>query len=318
MEKRSAAQKASRRAPIRSGRPPKELAGEVEKRILNAARRVFLERGFDGASIEEIAETARSGKPTIYARFANKEALFADVVMRTILSRIEQLKADVPGSDTVEERLVNLAVAILQWILVTDHVGLMRLAVAEARRFPDLASSVGRMARERGTTVIAQLLSEVAKSDELRSLPAFTPEQLATIARFFLELIVLPLMIRALLGENLEMLHAEIGPHAARSVSFFLAGSRHAGIHWPQKRYVIWLASARRKACPRYECPARILQGQVTGSNLMERGAIHGPSQVGSIKQNKPRGKSNHAERKGRRRHRGCRRRWRHHGCGAR
>ena len=59
-----------------SGRPPKELAGQAEERLLDAAREVFLERGFEGASIDEIAEAARSGKPTIYARFPNKPALF--------------------------------------------------------------------------------------------------------------------------------------------------------------------------------------------------------------------------------------------------
>jgi AcrR family transcriptional regulator len=49
----------------RIGRPPTELAGEVEARILEAAAQVFLERGFSAASIGEIAEAARAGKPTI-------------------------------------------------------------------------------------------------------------------------------------------------------------------------------------------------------------------------------------------------------------
>ena len=61
----------SRRA-VRTGRPPRERAGEVEARILDAARRVFLERGLAGASVDEIASLARAGKPTIYARFPGK------------------------------------------------------------------------------------------------------------------------------------------------------------------------------------------------------------------------------------------------------
>jgi AcrR family transcriptional regulator len=60
---------------VRFGRPPKELAGEVDERVLDAARKIFLERGFEGASIDEIAEAARSGKQTIYARFRNKREL---------------------------------------------------------------------------------------------------------------------------------------------------------------------------------------------------------------------------------------------------
>jgi hypothetical protein len=40
-------------AAVRVGRPPKELAGEVDARILDAARKLFLERGFEGASIDD-------------------------------------------------------------------------------------------------------------------------------------------------------------------------------------------------------------------------------------------------------------------------
>jgi AcrR family transcriptional regulator len=230
MAKESAAKSMARRPPARSGRPPKEFAGEVEARILEAARRVFLERGFEGGSIEEIANVACSGKPTIYARFANKEALFAAVVKGGVLARIEQFKADVPSGATIEERLAKLAVAVLQWILAGNNVGLMRLAIAESRRFPDLAASVGAMARERGAQSVTQLLAEMAQADELRALPAFSRERITATTRFFLDLVVLPLLMRALLGEKLDELQAEIEPHVASSVTFFLAAAKHAGV----------------------------------------------------------------------------------------
>src|ERR1700750_3398680 len=86
----------AKRSAVRFGRPPKELAGEVDTRILDAARKMFLERGFEGASIDEIAEVARSGKATIYARFRDKRALFTEVVTRDILSRITEFKTEVP------------------------------------------------------------------------------------------------------------------------------------------------------------------------------------------------------------------------------
>jgi len=96
----------ARRAAVRFGRPPKGRAGEVEERILDAARKVFLERGFEGASIDQIAALARSGKPTIYARFANKRALFTAVATRDVVSRIEQVEIDMPTAGTANERLV--------------------------------------------------------------------------------------------------------------------------------------------------------------------------------------------------------------------
>jgi AcrR family transcriptional regulator len=220
----------ARRRSVRTGRPPRELAGEVDARILDAARQVFLERGLAGASMEEIAGLARAGKPTIYARFSSKEALFAAVVMRNVAANVARFESHVPTGATIEERLASVGMAVLHWVLVGDTIGLMRLAIAEARRFPDLASSVHRMARERGGEGVARLLGEVAQSDELGMLPAFAPERLATTTRFFLDLVLLPLLMRALVGEKLDLLRAEIGPHVARSVAFFLAACRHGGV----------------------------------------------------------------------------------------
>jgi AcrR family transcriptional regulator len=220
----------AKRAGVRFGRPPKELAGEVDARILDAARKVFLERGFEGASIDEIAEVARSGKPTIYARFRNKRALFTEVMTRDILSRITEFKSEVPTGATIEERLRSAAITLLRWGLDSDRIGLMRLAVAEARRFPDLASSVSRAARDLSTELGVRLLGELKQSDELGSLPNFSQERLATTARLFLDLVAVPMLLRALFEVNLRTLDAEIDSHVARSVAFFLAACRNGGV----------------------------------------------------------------------------------------
>jgi AcrR family transcriptional regulator len=210
----------------RSGRPRREFAGEVEERILDAAGRVFLERGFDGASIDEIAEVARAGKPTIYARFPGKQALFAAVVARKV-RRNTDMENMAPTGATIAERLTTVATTILQRILVPETIGLIQTMIAESRRFPDLARSVSRMARERGAeAVVAQLLGEVDESDEMRSLPALAPERVSDTARRFVELVLLPMLMPALFGEDLAMLQAEIGPHVAQAVSFFLAGCK--------------------------------------------------------------------------------------------
>jgi AcrR family transcriptional regulator len=220
----------SKRTAVRSGRPPRERAGEVEIRILDAAHRVFLERGLAGASMEEIAGLARSGKPTIYARFPSKEELFAAVMMRNVDANIVRFEGHVPIGATIEQRLASVGVTVLHWALASDTVGLMRLGISEARRFPDLASSVHRMVRERGTEAVARLLRQAAQSDELGTMPAFAPRRLAATTRFFLDLVLLPLLLRALFGEKPKLLHTEIGPHVARSVAFFLAACRHSGV----------------------------------------------------------------------------------------
>ncbi|HTR12946.1 MAG TPA: TetR/AcrR family transcriptional regulator [Roseiarcus sp.] len=213
---------------VRLGRPRREFAGEVEERILDAATKVFLERGFEGATIDELAEEARAGKPTIYARFPNKEALFAAVVARKVQENTRPESIAASGS-TAEERLKGLATAIVGKTLAPDALGLMRVTLAEARRFPDLASSVSRMARERGVEAVARTLGELATTKDTGRLPAFTPDRLASTARRFLDAIMLPMIIRALFGEDPASLRAEIDSHVSQSVAFFLAACRYEG-----------------------------------------------------------------------------------------
>ena len=214
----------------RCGRPRRELAGEVDERILEAARKVFLERGFEGASVEEIAEAARSGKPTIYARYPNKRALFAAAYTSAFTAKNARLASHTPAGTTLEERLTNLGEALFHEVLTGEWIGLVRLAISEARRFPDLGSSVIKITRERGRETIAQLLCEVAHAEEPGTLPEFNPDHCATAAQYFCELILLPVLLRALSGEDVQELHSEIGPYISQRVAFFLAACRNGGL----------------------------------------------------------------------------------------
>jgi hypothetical protein len=146
------------------------------------------------------------------------------------LGGIRQGESYTPTGNTIEERLANIGVTLLNEALTSEVVDLARLAIAEARRFPDLGSSIIKMARERGAETTARLLSEAAQSGELGTLPAFSPASLATTARYFQDLILLPMLMRALSGEDLEALRAEIGPHVLQTVAFFLAACRNGGI----------------------------------------------------------------------------------------
>jgi AcrR family transcriptional regulator len=212
---------------VRSGRPPREFAGEVEERILDAAAKVFLERGFEGATVDEIADVAHAGKPTIYARFPGKEALFTAVMARNVRQMTRTFESVVPTGATIEQRLASIAMGILRKVLVAETVALIRAAVAEARRFPDVAASVSRIAQEGWAETVAELLAALAGPDKL---PAFAADRRAATARHFIELTMLPMVMRALFGEPLTVLRAEIAPHVARTVAFFLAACRQGEI----------------------------------------------------------------------------------------
>jgi AcrR family transcriptional regulator len=67
-------------------RPPNQGGcGAARRASFEIAAEIFMEHGFDGTSMERLAETAMIGKATLYARYADKGALFADILRRRIL-----------------------------------------------------------------------------------------------------------------------------------------------------------------------------------------------------------------------------------------
>ena len=68
----------------RGGRPTREEADARDVRLLDVATHLFMERGFDGTSIDAVAEAAGISKPTVYARYHDKRDLFAAVLRKRI------------------------------------------------------------------------------------------------------------------------------------------------------------------------------------------------------------------------------------------
>jgi TetR/AcrR family transcriptional regulator, repressor for uid operon len=67
----------------RPGRPPAAKADETRKRILRAARLVFSERGYEGATFQAIAVRADLTRPAINHYFSSKRVLYREVVNQT-------------------------------------------------------------------------------------------------------------------------------------------------------------------------------------------------------------------------------------------
>jgi len=61
-----------------------EQAEQTRLRVLDAAAKLFEERGYDGASIAAIAEAAGVSAETVYARFRNKRTLLGELVRRAV------------------------------------------------------------------------------------------------------------------------------------------------------------------------------------------------------------------------------------------
>lgn len=210
-----------KRPRVRPGRPPKGLAADVEGRILDAAEKLFLEKGFQSTSVDEIAEQAPASKPTIYSHFAGKEALFAAVVAR-VINGLTSFEGYVPGGRTVQEKLTGLGTAITERA-IDNSVDVFRATIAEAQRSPGLSRDVHEASRKRAAGAVSQLLNEATHTLATASKALFGPKRIMGTAQIFMDLILLPMLMRSLMGEDAKSLRKEL-PHFVRErVNFFLA-----------------------------------------------------------------------------------------------
>jgi AcrR family transcriptional regulator len=210
----------AKRGTRRVGRPPKDLAGDVGARILDAAEHAFLEKGYSGASIDEIAEMAPASKPTIYAHFTDKQSLFAAVVAR-IINRLTDFAGHAPEGRSVQDKLVSLGTQIVDRA-IDDLIGVARAAIAEAPRFPELSRRLHEAARDRAAGSVAQLLADATHASGAVKGPFGAKRNVAT-AQIFMDLVLLPMLMRSLMGDEPKELRKELPLFVRERVNFFLA-----------------------------------------------------------------------------------------------
>ena len=78
-------------------REPRCPASERRAQLIDVGRAVFAKRGYEGASVEEIADRAKVSKPIVYEHFGGKEGLYAVIVDREmdyVVRRIVEAIAD--------------------------------------------------------------------------------------------------------------------------------------------------------------------------------------------------------------------------------
>ena len=127
-----------------AGRP---IIAESEARrdaVLEVATRVFLERGFSGTSMTEIARQAGASKGTLYALYPNKTELFVGLFRRRLAKRItpsdreSMIALDCP----IEEALERMGMKLLSWVGSEEGRRWVRLVITESERFPELVKLV--------------------------------------------------------------------------------------------------------------------------------------------------------------------------------
>jgi len=193
--------------------------------IREAAIALFLEKGYQGTSMDEIAAAARVSKQTIYTHFANKEALFADLVLGNV-ERVDEmtgsLSATVRGAPDLESGLRRLARLYIRAVVQPEVLRLRRLVLGEAGRFPDLARTYYERVPQRVYHTLAELFEELRDEGRLR---VDDPE---LAAHHFAWLVIGLPLDEGMFIDSLPPKPAELDRQADAAVTVFLAAYRDA------------------------------------------------------------------------------------------
>ncbi|OMC43809.1 TetR family transcriptional regulator [Mycobacterium sp. IS-2888] len=124
----------------RPGRPPAAKADETRKRILDAARLVFSERGYDGATFQAIAVRADLTRPAINHYFSSKRALYREVLEQTNEIVLRAAIREAQRESTLTKRLTAfISVAVRANSDNPAVSAFLITAVLESQRHPELS-----------------------------------------------------------------------------------------------------------------------------------------------------------------------------------
>lgn len=191
--------------------------------ILQAAKQSFLAHGYQGASMDAIAEAAPVSKPTLYNHFSGKQELFAAVIAQQCEALLGALAEARTEFDDPEAGLKAIAGAFVDLVFSDEALRLYRLIIAEQRQFPELGELVYRTGPEPVLRQVSSYLSELDARGKLRV------ADVETSSRLLLGMLKGEPHFRCLLGLQAGLDESARHGLIDSAVSLFLRGHGHEG-----------------------------------------------------------------------------------------
>ncbi|MFD3652004.1 TetR/AcrR family transcriptional regulator [Streptomyces sp. NPDC058620] len=191
--------------------------------IMEAATGAFMEKGYSGTSMDDVARLAAVSKQTVYKHFKDKEKLFAEIVLATTerVDAMVDLVAGLPAdADALEENLTRLARQFLSALTQPQVLRLRRLIIANADAFPALGAAWYEQGFERVLATLAATFGRLADDGLLR-----VDEPLLAAHHFSGLLLWIPVN-EAMFRGSPQHTEAELDHYAAAGVRVFLAAYR--------------------------------------------------------------------------------------------
>jgi TetR/AcrR family transcriptional regulator, mexJK operon transcriptional repressor len=159
-----------------------ETSEQRRERIVRLAWPLFLKKGYDNVSIDEIIGVVGGSKATIYAWFGGKEGLFEAVVRQKCSDVVLAIHANPAG--TLEEQLTEIGQSFLAMVLSPPILEFHRLMVSIGRTFPE----IGRLFFETGPISAYSIVATwIAKQQKAGLIVEEDPYRLAVL---FLDMLI--------------------------------------------------------------------------------------------------------------------------------
>ncbi len=136
--------------------------------ILDAAKALFLSKGYANTSMDAVAAEAGVSKLTVYSHFNDKETLFSAAVMAKCEEQLPPLFFELPEGAAVETVLLNIARGFHQLINSDESVNLHRLMMTLGSQDPKLSQIFFEAGPQRMLHGMERLLSKIDESGVLR------------------------------------------------------------------------------------------------------------------------------------------------------
>jgi AcrR family transcriptional regulator len=148
------------------------------EQIRAAAQRLFLELGYERASMDAIARAAEVSKQTLYHYYAAKEQLFVAVLRALTIERFQREAPDAYSERPIttfkdlETALLAYATSAVEHILSPEYVVLLRTMIAEAPRFPQIAGHFRSSLIGQGSAALEALLTRAWQAGVITRSPS--------------------------------------------------------------------------------------------------------------------------------------------------
>ncbi len=134
---------------------------------MRSAAKLFLDRGYESVSINEIIAVAGGSKETIYSNFGNKAKLFEAVVQQ--LCSDVTISIDTSPAGTLEEQATRMARPLLSTVLTPQIISFHRLVTSIGREFPDAGRLFYRTGPETVYRIFAEWIALQQQNGSIRS-----------------------------------------------------------------------------------------------------------------------------------------------------